>query len=313
MVNVAHPTLCLPGFEPGVLPTKRRQHRCGPSCSAHCSGCGRPVHRGLTSRPEIVCHPCRRAGKGPKKRLVALCLGCGKTYIAERVGGGRGLQGSCSRSCGQRLRRLRAPRSPRSSRICEICGRLYRATYGPTYGGQRTCSVKCGRALRPKRPRPRKPPSSKVYFPTCRQCGKVFTARNARRTLCSEQCQRLDNIALSVARYHSDPAFRDRVLAQAHARRADKLGLGAKKILLSYLIKRDKGRCQMPICQFRSRKVAPLGSKGPRKPSIDHMIPLNPRRGPKGAHELSNVQLAHYRCNLSKGDRGGGEQLRLVG
>ena len=32
---------------------------------ASCSRCGRIVWRSKTSRPEIVCHPCRRKRKGP--------------------------------------------------------------------------------------------------------------------------------------------------------------------------------------------------------------------------------------------------------
>lgn len=45
------------------------------------------------------------------------------------------------------------------------------------------------------------------------------------------------------------------------------------------------------------------------RPSIDHIVPLS--QG--GTHELANVQLAHYRCNLSKNNRGSGEQLLLIG
>jgi 5-methylcytosine-specific restriction endonuclease McrA len=92
------------------------------------------------------------------------------------------------------------------------------------------------------------------------------------------------------------------VLAKAHARRADKLGLGSKQVLLSYLIKRDRGRCG--ICHRPVR-----AKRGPMRPSIDHIIPLS--KG--GTHELENVQLSHYRCNESKGNRGSGEQLLLIG
>lgn len=42
---------------------------------------------------------------------------------------------------------------------------------------------------------------------------------------------------------------------------------------------------------------------------MDHVIPLT--KG--GNHELANVRLAHLRCNVSKGNRGGNEQLLLIG
>jgi 5-methylcytosine-specific restriction endonuclease McrA len=92
------------------------------------------------------------------------------------------------------------------------------------------------------------------------------------------------------------------MLARAHARRADKLGLGDLKITIAYLVQRDKGRCG--ICRKPVR-----AKQGPRRASLDHIIPLS--RG--GTHTLANVQLAHYVCNLSKNNRGGGEQLLLVG
>jgi hypothetical protein len=189
----------------------------------------------------------------------------------------------------------------RPVRTCPIC----KQQYHPTCGDQKYCSRKCGgEANRKKRQ------SCRIYIRDCTICGKPFTGRTSRQVTCGDsECQRLHAIQGTLARYHSDPVFRDSVLAQAHARRADKLGLPSQDVLLTYLIKRDKGRCQIPACLFFSRKVAPLGSKGPDKPSIDHIVPLS--RG--GTHERSNVQLGHDRCNRSKHNCGGGEQLRLIG
>ncbi|NKT05174.1 hypothetical protein GS485_11095 [Rhodococcus hoagii] len=47
----------------------------------------------------------------------------------------------------------------------------------------------------------------------------------------------------------------------------------------------------------------------PKSASLDHVIPLSCG----GAHDPSNVALAHLACNVAKGDRGGGEQLFLFG
>ena len=47
----------------------------------------------------------------------------------------------------------------------------------------------------------------------------------------------------------------------------------------------------------------------PQAPTIDHIFPISVSRDDTRA----NVQLAHRRCNIRKGARGGGEQLALIG
>jgi predicted nucleic acid-binding Zn ribbon protein len=214
-------------------------------------------------------------------------------------------------------RRHRPPREQQGrrypERTCEVCGKRYE----PTYSKQQACGRECGAELRRRNgwlsqeARDRNAqhrdqwPASRVYFLTCEVCGRTASAQRNRKT-CSEGCrmkrlsQRMS--ARIIRRYRSDPEFRDRVLAKAHARRADKLGLESQAVLLGYLIKRDRGRCG--ICHQPVR-----AKKGPMRPSIDHIVPLS--RG--GTHELSNVQLAHYRCNLQKWNGGDGEQLLLIG
>jgi 5-methylcytosine-specific restriction endonuclease McrA len=47
----------------------------------------------------------------------------------------------------------------------------------------------------------------------------------------------------------------------------------------------------------------------PKAPTVDHIVPL----ANGGDHSYANVQAAHFICNSVKGNRGGPEQLRLVG
>ena len=207
----------------------------------------------------------------------------------------------------------------RRQRACEICDVIYR----PTYGEQRTCGRACGVELRRHEGSytengdfcdacgRQAGPHSHVAFVNCPICKKLFATRG-KRLSCSAECARVrmnrqvsDSI---MARYHSDPAFRDQMIAAAHLRRADRVGVDVghdvrtKRDLIAYLLKRDHGRCG--ICRKPVRAKA-----GAMRPSVDHIVPLT--KG--GAHELANLQLAHYRCNLSKNNRGGGEQLLLVG
>lgn len=47
----------------------------------------------------------------------------------------------------------------------------------------------------------------------------------------------------------------------------------------------------------------------PMSPSLDHIEPLSLG----GAHDPANVRLAHLKCNNDRSNRGGNEQLMLVG
>lgn len=257
-----------------------------------CSGCGKLLAVGGASRQQPTCQPCRR------KAHATVCPTCGvefrRPYTATY----------CSRECSGNRAGL-----DHSPRACEQCGEIFTPRdHGADYL-QRLCSYKCkNEAAR------RRWPSSRIYVKTCDECGKLFVAQAANRKRCSDECARLYNnrsITESIkARYHSDPAFRDLVISRAQNRRASLLGsakITSPKALVTYLLERDRARCQIPDCKHSTRRIT--ATTGPWRPSIDHITPLS--RG--GAHELANVQLAHYQCNLAKNAYGGGEQLLLVG
>lgn len=211
-------------------------------------------------------------------------------------------------------------------RVCEVCSHDYQ----PAYPAQRTCGRVCGVTLRRREhgTASSRPPGrackrcGKHHLSLngdnrtcddcrgpvdrlCDVCGKQFSTPAARRKRCSDGCARAALIRSITSRYRADPAFRDKVITAAQNRRADKLGspqITTQAQLTAYLIRRDHSRCG--ICRKPVRAV-----RGPMRPSIDHIVPLSAG----GRHELANLQLAHYRCNLSKGNRGHGEQLLLVG
>jgi 5-methylcytosine-specific restriction endonuclease McrA len=78
--------------------------------------------------------------------------------------------------------------------------------------------------------------------------------------------------------------------------------------MVEYLVERDGGRCQ--VCRRKVDVTLPSGPRGNKMgPSIDHVVPRS--RG--GESDYANLRLTHWKCNRSRGNRGGGEQLRLVG
>lgn len=264
-----------------------------------CNGCGKLIWRGKGCLPpgQARCRECRRACPapyGPRPGAPSrerTCEHCGATYQARWL---NKPQRFCTPAC-----RTRASRRTPLSRPCKRCGTEFaidaknsRRTYCSA-----TCAVEASRKAR----------SCRIYIVDCGECGRPFVARPQHKKMCSAECRK----ARQARRYHDNPKYRNDIIASNHARRANKLGLGDHRITLAYLIERDKGRCQMPVCQFRSRKVAALGAgkRNPRGPSIDHIIPLS--RG--GTHTLDNVQLAHLKCNRVKHNTGAGDQLLLIG
>jgi 5-methylcytosine-specific restriction endonuclease McrA len=71
------------------------------------------------------------------------------------------------------------------------------------------------------------------------------------------------------------------------------------------IYRRDGYRCKLCSKRLNMRVVVPH----PMAPTIDHIIPL----AQGGTHEPANAQAAHFLCNSIKGDRGGNEQLLLIG
>lgn len=195
---------------------------------------------------------------------------------------------------------------------CRICGtKFHTATLQKLY-----CSYECDREaenaarrkLRPCRkcgdiiptaPRLRrlyclrcKPPSQPtvVYARQCPTCGVGFKASGSRKRYCSKRC----GADANVARYHEA-----RLQLQKPAR-------SATSCIITYLLERDQGRCH--LC---GKKVDAKANrrKHPKSATIDHLVPFSISHD----SSLSNLALAHRRCNMQKNNRPAGEQLLLIG
>lgn len=217
------------------------------------------------------------------------CDVCGKEFINrdKRVK-------TCSRECGKALATINHPvKATRTPRECIGCGNefLPHRENRP----QKYCTQECATAHRPTKPRTDRVTLT-ILSCVCVDCSIEFMNVRYPRSRC-DSCNRKYNSTRTskriTERYHSDPEFRDEVIARAHSRRVDKLGLGGSyRVVMSQLIERDESTCG--ICGELVTE-----STGPMKPSIDHIIPLS--RG--GLHSEENIQLAHYRCNLSKNNK----------
>lgn len=188
---------------------------------------------------------------------------------------------------------------------CDWCGTAHET---PRENG-RFCSISCVRAMRsyeagtmvcqlpqnhpamPDRiPNRAKWPSVRVFFTTCAICQKLFATPYTVST-CSKVCR-----ATRVRHARRE---------EEHRRRARERDAFVAPVSRLAIFQRDRWRCH--LCGKAVRKTAP--APHPLSPSLDHVIPL--ARG--GTHEPANVRTAHFLCNSIKGDRGGNEQLMLIG
>lgn len=237
---------------------------------------------GVAVWPSVkCCHPCRRSlSPDDKARLgvnkASTCLQCGKVSANRR-------SSYCTRQC------FLAAQS-RAMLTCQKCGKKYK----PRNNNKMFCSRECNYAARASQ----RGASNKVFFPKCVQCGMVFTSRNANSKRCSYRCRVANSSARTVDLY--------RLACQLTPE-----GRGWRKMLIGYLRERDGELCQCG-CRQRIRFDLSSGSKGHPSglgPSIDHVIP----RSQSGPDELSNLRLLTWKCNRLRGNRGGNEQLMLIG
>lgn len=130
----------------------------------------------------------------------------------------------------------------------------------------------------------------------CNQCGTPFTNRHGSR-YCSDACRRAFQSARLLSLYWE-------AVENGLVRR----GMVFFRAIVDYLAERDGTECG--ICGDAvdiTLKSGPLGDR--QGPSLDHVIP----RSQGGPDTLVNLRLTHWACNHRRGNRGGNEQLALIG
>lgn len=98
---------------------------------------------------------------------------------------------------------------------------------------------------------------------------------------------------------------RERNRRREHLKRASMYGAGVERFNSREIYMRDRW-----ICGICRKKINPkLRHPHPMSASLDHVIPLSEG----GPHTRANTRAAHLRCNCRRSNRGGGEQLALIG
>lgn len=201
-----------------------------------------------------------------------------------------------------------------TSRLCKGC--LQPLEAGTRERNPRKwCSERCRvwayhhpGAIRRAEPKPN-PARAKLPEQKCAlsECGVTFQPRRTSDRCCSEQHgKRLYNRESRADGRQRPEPWNDKRRDRYHRRRALLVAASTgEPVLLAEIAERDGWKCS--LCR---RPVDPK-TRWPNSasPSLDHRVPLS--RG--GAHDPSNVFLAHLGCNSAKGDRVDGDGLLLTG
>lgn len=188
----------------------------------------------------------------------------------------------------------RPPSSKRSHgpivpRPCLTC----RVVFVPRWSRAKYCSRHCGEIARGQRlPEP-------IQFRQCAltTCDVEFRPKRLMQMCCSEKHGKLhyNRVSRADGRQPREP-WNDRRRDIYHRRRARrKAASTGARVLLIDIADRDGWACH--ICGHPVDQMCAWPA--PTSPSLDHVVPLS--RG--GAHEPSNVRLAHLICNSMKGAR----------
>jgi hypothetical protein len=283
--------------------------------SIDCSECGDAVAVGSRGRLPTRCAACAPAFYEAQRRRS---YRVGQRKPCPDCGTSIGLKSHFCQSCV--ARRTWAKRNAGKERACPVCSETFISTKSRLV----YCSRSCWRV--------RKLLSGQtcaVPWCYCRLCAQSFvapTARAKRMGLCSGCAPLFARVKAIPALYYrtcqhctrpftTNVAHRLKFCSEACGRRAHKVTRKARekasrpettrRVYFAYICERDRWRCHVCGKRVSIKHEAPH----PLAPTRDHIIPL--ARG--GTHESANVKLAHYGCNSARGDRGGNEQLLLVG
>lgn len=140
-----------------------------------------------------------------------------------------------------------------------------------------------------------------------KECDVEFQPKHKRQRCCCERHGKIHSHRLyrAAGKEVREP-WGDKRREAYHRRRAlRKAASTGVPVRFGEIAERDEwvcGICDKPV---DPKTLYP----DPMSPSLDHVIPLT--KG--GAHDPSNVQLAHLVCNTAKGDRLDDERFVLTG
>jgi hypothetical protein len=261
----------------------------------------------LARERKIKLHSLRRRRAGIPAPTTYTCVDCHGTFPREHPRGMRKRCPSCNDANARRWAREKIQYAAKRNLqrhvdkggrqgTCEDCGAQWDAgRLGSVARRCSDCGAKHHRAWKRADYAKKQKVAERAERP-CEKCDKPFKPfwKGLPARWC-KACQDSRGKAQRTEwkRTHPDP------------HRIAKRGAEAEVINKFEIFDRDKWICQ--ICNKKINKRLQYPSL--MRASLDHIIPVSQ----KGPHVRANVRASHLRCNVARGNRGGGEQLLLLG
>jgi 5-methylcytosine-specific restriction endonuclease McrA len=260
--------------------------------------CGAPLEHPKRGRPRKFCTTCRpvridsRRQRyvqiGPKSPHNLHCVVCSERFTSKSA-----RAKFCSSVCRWRSRYLPGGCYAKSPIKCAQCGQDT-----PRWAGSVEGKTRCQLCIKDGRRAGHG--TRKMYRDFKCRCDECREFMNAAFREYARKYREANGKNL-YDQYRA-PGARKRDAARRRARLMDAFVEDVDPIRV---FEADGYRCYG--CDRKCIKGAP--NNHPLQPTLDHVIPLS--KG--GTHEYTNIRTMCRQCNVRKGDRGGGEQLLLIG
>ena len=239
---------------------------------------------GKMGRNQIYCNVlCGQLFRGNIKFFdkPVICLFCGKTLavVGHRVGRPKRY---CNKSHGEKYLDSLKPKAPELEKSCVWCSKTYLSNLKQS----KYCSLECKDAARRdkqvKATQAKHASNPRRFDFDCDRCGQVVaTDKHVTRGKYGRYCR---NCALVKRResYRIKTAKRQKIMNPI-------------RISADVIIERDGNMCH--LCNAEIDLTLARNSRFGA--TIDHVIPVS--KG--GADTLENMRLAHWICNIKKGNR----------
>lgn len=208
--------------------------------------------------------------------FLVCCASCNKPMTTRNKNGAGRYRKTCSPECKRKFDTARKPKKDLVVRLCDYCD----SSFSTAFDHQRFCSSDC----RIKFTRKNNATKSTVYFYSCHLCNTQFTRKVILRGAASENGIKCDACRKEAERVR----YRKKTLKRQKS-------IANPAISLELVAKRDGYVCHLcnDLVDMSIPRTEKFGA------TIDHIQPLS--KG--GLDTLENVALAHWICNIKKGNR----------